>query len=147
MKDSLFEMLMNFFEKSLSQLIESKTPGNTESTIPELVETLDTIHVDNKTMVLKPANDSAMRIFILEEQTKFTKASHQFLARMMLWGIIATETMEQIINQLLFSDSRYVTLEETKWTIRNTLAESLDPKQLAFLDLVLYQKEDKFSSH
>jgi Smg protein len=65
----------------------------------------------------------------------------------MQWGIISSETMEVIINQLLFSDSRYVTLSETKWTIRNTLAEHLDAAQLVFLDLVLYRKEDELPSH
>ena len=67
--------------------------------------------------------------------------------RMSTWGIISPEALERIVNQLIFSDSRYVHLQETKWTIRNTLADNLAPEQLAFLDLVLYQREDELGLH
>ena len=145
MKDSLFEMLMHFFEKSLSQIKESgKTNAQNEEEPPELY---DASTLENQTLVLKSAAQTAMRVFTDDEKHKFTKASYQFLTRLILWGILAPETLELIINQLLFSESRFVTLQETKWTIRNTLAENLDAAQLAFLDLVLYQKEDKLPLH
>lgn len=147
MKDSLFEMLMNFFEKSLSQLKETKTQQNTEAAQQEGDSGIELTHSGNNTLVVRPAHMHATRVFTADEQMKFTKASYQFIVRMMVWGVIATETMEQIINQLLFSESRFVTLQETKWTIRNTLAEHLDSAQLAFLDLVLYQKEDELPLH
>lgn len=78
---------------------------------------------------------------------KLTKASHQFLMRMKLWKILNPESFEMIMNQLQFSESRIVTLQETKWTIRNALASSLNEEQLAFLDLVLYQSEDELTLH
>ena len=78
---------------------------------------------------------------------KLTKASYQFLMRVALWGVLAPDVLELIINQLIFSESRFVTLQETKWTIRSTLANSLDAEQLAFLDLVLYHKEDELPLH
>jgi uncharacterized protein Smg (DUF494 family) len=148
MKDSLFKMLMNFFEKSLSQLNESnlveptlEDNGQEESPLEELTT------LESRTLVIRPARDSAIRVFTEDEKMKFTKASYQFLVRLGLWGILASETLELIINQLLFSDSRFVTLQETKWTIRNILADNLDVIQLAFLDLVLYPKEDKLALH
>jgi Smg protein len=148
MKDSLFEMLMNFFEKSLSQLKEStkstSTKNDTSQTEPEL---FDLSTLESRTLTIKSPQATAMRIFTCDEKIKFTKASYQFLTRLLLWGIIAPETMELIINQLVFSESRFVTLQETKWTIRNSLADSLNASQLAFLDLVLYQKEDKLPLH
>ena len=148
MKDSLFEMLMSFFEKSLSQLTENKTQDNkTDDSLPAIVDTPNFLTTETKALLLRPAQTTSIRVFTYEEQMKFTKASYQFLSRMLLWGIIASENMEQIIEQLLFSESRYVTLQETKWTIRNTLAASIDAKQLAFLDLVLYQQEDKLPLH
>ncbi|MBA3537455.1 MAG: DUF494 family protein [Tatlockia sp.] len=148
MKDSLFEMLMNFFEKSLSQLKEStKTTSTKNDTSPAEPELFDLSTLENRTLTIKSPQTTAMRIFTGDEKIKFTKASYQFLTRLMLWGIIAPETMELIINQLVFSESRFVTLQETKWTIRNSLADSLNASQLAFLDLVLYQKEDKLSLH
>ncbi|VEG91306.1 DUF494 family protein [Legionella spiritensis] len=148
MKDSLLEMLMNFFEKSLSQLKENKSQQKTEQTpVVEETELTDSRNLEDSTLVIRSAKQHATRVFTSDEQLKFTKASYQFLMRIMLWKVINPETLEQIINQLLFSDSRFVTLQETKWTIRNTLAEHLDPSQLAFLDLVLYQKEDELPLH
>ena len=61
--------------------------------------------------------------------------------------MLASDVFELIMNQLIFSESRFVTLQETKWSIRNTLANSLDAEQLAFLDLVLYHKEDQLPLH
>ncbi|CDZ75828.1 hypothetical protein BN59_00087 [Legionella massiliensis] len=144
MKDSLFEMLMNFFEKSLSQLKESSSSTNISSEESDL---LDVSTLESRTLTLKAPQETAMRIFTYDEKMKFTKASYQFLTKLMLWDIIAPETLELIINQLLLSESRFVSLQETKWTIRNTLAENLNASQLAFLDLVLYQKEDKLPLH
>jgi len=141
MKDSIFEILMNFFEKSLSQI------GEKSQAEDHLEDEDDLLEEGKESLVIRAAHDTSMRIFTEEEQTKFTKASYQFIMRMMLLGIIASETMELIINQLLRSDSRYVTLQETKWTIRNTLSENLTPSQLVFLDLVLYHKEDELVAH
>lgn len=139
MKDSLFEMLMNFFEKSLAELKEG---NNTE---PDEAEGDSTS--EEQVLYIRAAKATAIRVFTDEEKMKLTKASYQFLSRILLWNIISSETIEMIINQLVFSESRFVTLQETKWTIRNTLAANLDSSQLAFLDLVLYQKEDALPLH
>lgn len=147
MKDSLFEMLMSFFEKSLSQLKESTTSATLNENGQESSDAYDTSSIESRTVVIKPAQDTAMRVFTSDEKMRLTKASYQFITRLMMWGIVASETLELIINQLIFSESRFVTLQETKWTIRNTLAENLDASQLAFLDLVLYQKEDELPLH
>lgn len=148
MKDSLFEMLMNFFEKSLSQITEKKSPdAPLDEASNHIVDTSNLPGTENQSLIIRPAHSTSIRVFTYEEQMKLTKASYQFLSRMLLWGIISSESMELVINQLLFSESRYITLQETKWTIRNTLADNLDAAQLAFLDLVLYQKEDNLSLH
>lgn len=125
MKNNLFDMLMTFFEKSLPQIAD----------------------FEQDPLVVRPAEDTSIRVFTVDEQRKFTKASYQFIMRLMRMGVIATENMELIINRLLFSDSRYVTLFETKSTVRDILSEQLDTGQLAFLDLVLYQKEDGLPVH
>jgi len=147
MKDSLFEMLMNFFERSLAQLKESKTTNSNNQENPQDDDPDKMASLESKAIFVKSAKKTALRVFTEDEKLKFTKASYQFLTRMMIWGIIAPETLEMIINQLIFSESRFVSLQETKWTIRNVLAENLDAAQLAFLDLVLYQKEDELTSH
>lgn len=145
MKDNLFEMLLNLFEKTLTQLKESHARGSME----KLAEK-NAVHVAKNAVhaeFIKVAQSNSMRVFTYFEQMKLTKASYQFLMRMSALQIIPAELFELIINQLVFSDSRFVSLQETKWTIRNTLAEGLSGEQLAFLDLVLYQKEDDLPLH
>ena len=148
MKDSLFKILLNFFEKTLSQLNENYAKNDSGNDIIFAQnEHNNEEKTESQSILVRAAHANSIRVFTYEEQMKFTKASYQFLMRMLLWGVIASESMELIINQLLFSESRIITLQETKWTIRNSLAENLNAAQLAFLDLVLYQKEDKFPLH
>ena len=145
MKDNLFEMLLNLFETSLSQLQKSHQSVEQEGD--------DSINSDEETATnehfvhLKLQQQKSTLVFTYDEQMKLTKASYQFLMRMQLWNVINPESFEMIMNQLQYSDSRIVTLQETKWTIRNVLSSSLDEEQLAFLDLVLYQSEDELTLH
>lgn len=150
MKDSLFEMLLSLFEKTLTEIKENAL-SDTKPEIKELNDltgtTLDISGEELEAEFIQSPKMNSMRVFTQHEQMKLTKASYQFLMRMLVWGVILPDTLEIIINQLIFSDSRIVTLEETKWTLRNVLSEMLRDDQLAFLDLVLYQKEDKRSIH
>lgn len=144
MKDNLFELLLNLFETSLNQIHKNHQGGDHEST--ELLDG-DSMSLEDNSLYIRPAYQSSTRVFTYEEQMKLTKASYQFLMRMKLWGVVQDHSFELIINQLQFSESRIVTLQETKWAIRNVLASNLDEEQLAFLDLVLYQSEDKLTVH
>ena len=148
MKDSLFEMLLHLFEKTLTQLKEKHSSANSHEEKADL-NAVSTTHQKTSVQLefIKPAGGLTMRVFSPDEQQRMTKASYQFLVRMMSWGVITAETQELIINRLVFSESRFVTLQETKWTIRNTLADGMNPEQLAFLELVLYQKEDGLPLH
>lgn len=146
MKDSLFEFLLSLFEKTIIQLKEKAQSG------PQKDQELSIEHATDRKVgvevqIVKPATAGSIRVFTQDEQLKLTKASYQFLMRIASLGVIDRQSMELIINRLLFSDSRFVSLQETKWMIRNTLAQNLDPEQLAFLELVLYFKEDGLSLH
>lgn len=144
MKDSFFEMLLHLFEKTLTQLKEKQgTPEQQDVTLDSSSEQKIDVPIDH----IKMAQHTSIRVFTREEQMKLTKTSYQFLMRLMSWEILDSQTLELILNRLIFSESRYVSLQETKWIIRNTLAESLDADQLAFLELVLYQKEDGLPLH
>ncbi|MCL9684790.1 DUF494 family protein [Legionella maioricensis] len=144
MKDNLFEMLLNLFEKSLTQLQKSHQSVDKESA--ETNEE-DILPAEDQSLYVRSAQQKSVRIFTYEEQMKLTKASYQFLVRMKLWNIIDIDVFETVLNQLQFSESRIVTLQETKWTIRNVLATDLNEEQLAFLDLVLYRTEDELAIH
>ena len=149
MKDCLFEMLMNFFEKTLTQIKEKNSNDHHLSSLE--TDNIDDLPAFDKTddhLFVRHQHKQSIRVFTPIEQFKFTKASYQFMIRLMRLEIISPSTMEEIIHQLLMSDSPFVTLQETKWAIRNILVEQLtDPKQIAFLDMVLYQKEDKHPLH
>lgn len=138
MKDSLFDILFNLFERTLTHLKEAKDPKGVESG--------DNRTVLNKVNLKTQAPDS-IRIFSESELIRFTKPGYQFLVKIMRAKIIHPAIMEQIIHTLVESDSRFVSLQETKWTLRNKIAGHLDSKDLAFLDLVLYQKEDGLPVH
>ena len=144
MKDNLFEMLLNLFEKSLTQLQKSHQSIDKEAS--ETNEE-DMLHAEEQSLYVRTAHQKSTRVLTYEEQMKLTKASYQFLMRMRLWNIIDIDVFETILNQLQFSESRIVTLQETKWTIRNVLATDLNEEQLAFLDLVLYRTEDELAIH
>lgn len=146
MKDSLFEFLLSLFEKTILQLKEKADTNPLKDQLVPVEPSTDR-KVGVEVQILKSANAQSMRVFTQDEQFKLTKASYQFLMRIAALGVMDRHTLELVINRLLFSDSRFVSLEETKWTIRNTLAQNLDSEQLAFLELVLYFKEDGLSVH
>lgn len=151
MKDSLFEMLLGLFEKTLTEIKESATlDKNAEAKeIKELTDASMSF-ADEESLraeFIKSSQADSIRVFTQHEQIKLTKASYQFLMRMLVWGVILPDRFEIIINQLIFSESRIVTLEEAKWTLRNVLSETLTDEQLTFLDLILYEREDKHSIH
>lgn len=143
MKDNLFELLLNLFEQSLTEL--HKTHQTTSDSIEG--ENEEFANPDNLSLYIRTAQLSSTRVFTYDEQMKLTKASYQFLMKMKLLGVVDNDCLEQVMNQLQFSDSRIVTLQETKWAIRDVLSNNLNEEQLAFLDLVLYQSEDQLTLH
>jgi Smg protein len=143
MKDNLFELLLNLFEQSLTQLQKSHQSADQLATEQEG----ELITSDDQSLYIRPAQPFATRVLTYDEQMKMTKASYQFLMKMKLWRVIDSDCFELVMNQLHFSESRIITLQEIKWTIRNILANTLNEEQLAFLDLVLYQSEDEYTLH
>jgi uncharacterized protein Smg (DUF494 family) len=144
MKDRIIEMLMHLFEKGLDQLKKEQalSDNSRESSLTEPLATMEA-----KAVILKAPKETAIRVFTYAEQMKLTKASYQFLMRLSKLGIIAPEAMELVLHHLMLSESRLVSLNETKWTLRSILGDGLSHDQLAFLDLVLYQKEDNLAIH
>lgn len=143
MKDNLFEMLLNLFEQSLSQLQEEHQPVDSQD--DHAAEAV--LHNPYKGLYIKASNQKSTRIFTCEEQMRMTKASYQFLMRMKAWGVIDEYSFELVMNELELSESSIINLEETKWTIRQVLSNTLNEKQLAFLDAVLNQVKDKLTEH
>ena len=152
MKDSLFELLLDLFEKTITQLQERyprEIPSETEveASPVRLAAPVIGQKATLQMALLQSASKYSCRILSPDERMRLTKSSYQLLERMSSWGIVSSDVMELILNRLMFSDSRFIQLQETKWTIRSTLAPTLDSEQLAFLDLVLYQKENGLAIH
>lgn len=154
MKDNWFEFLLSLFEKTLAQLRaepEAPSPATLDDQVAEpvsevfepLVVTKDQTQVE----ILRPLSQNAVRVVSVDERVKLTKKSQQFLFRLQRIGILSADMLEIILNQLTFSESRYVGLQETKWAVRKVLMSSMDADQTAFLDLILYQKEDGLALH
>lgn len=146
MKDSLFSVLLNLFEKTIGKVKKSD--------FKEVEAERDASHLDSDELecdvdhvIFSQQRESSVRIFTPQEQFKFTKASYQFIMRLMQMDVIAKEVMEHIINQLFHSDSPFVTLEETQWTIRQSLEEHLEIDQRAFLDVILADRKPKQLLH
>ena len=157
MKETLFEMLLTLFETTLHRLTEvgsrdhQHKPAAHEKTQSVPADSLarhDKVpHDAYQLLFLQEASADSIRILTPNEQMKLSKASYQFLMRLSSWGIISRDVMELIIHRLLFSDSHIVSLQETKWIIRSLIGENLSFNQLAYLDLVLYHKEDAIVRH
>lgn len=137
MKDSLFNVLMSLFEKTVGKVKHAEFKDVMADPTPD--ESTDLEIVPDHVIFSQQRNDS-IRIFTPQEQFKFTKATYQFIMRLMQMDVIAKEAMEHIINQLVNSESPFVTLKETQWTIRQSLEDHLEDDQLAFLDIILAEK-------
>lgn len=144
MKDNLIELLFNLFEKSLNQLQKNLESNKTAEKEPPQIEQANT---DVQFLYLNAGTDDGVRVLNYQERIKLTKASCQFLMRMKFWGVIHRDLFELVLNQLLFSDSGMVSLEESKWALRNLMAPRLNQEQMVFLDMILYQTKDKAVLH
>lgn len=151
MKDSsLLDLLLDLFERTIAQLKE-RYPQMAESSLVEkssegLLKDGELFVIPSKKAAIQmalvqSASAKSFRVFTTDERVRLTKVSHQFLHRLVSWGVVSPDMMELILNRLMFSDSHLISLSEVKWTVRNTLSGTLDDEQLAFLDLVLYDKE------
>lgn len=146
MKDNLFEILLSLFEKTLSKLKETHLELSKDETENEEDPTASFDPVELTAFVKKASHDS-LRVFTPGEQLKLSKASYQFLMKLYSWNFLAHELVELVMNQLMFSESPYISLQETKWAVRNVFAPRLDENQIAFLDLLLYHQEDNLPQH
>lgn len=144
MKDNLFEMLIQLFEKALTHVKETSEDKAPQKPGDDLFAGMGD---DNTSLILGNASHESTRVYHEEETKKFTSASHQFLMRFCAMKLVSQEVMELILHQLSLSKDPVISLSELKWSIRKAVSNILDFEQLAYLDLVLYQKEDGILPH
>jgi hypothetical protein len=135
MKDQLFEMLLSLFEQALTHL--RNQPQNNESfqNYPEHVNLHDT--VEGESVVYQQASLLSTRVMTVIEQVKLTKPAIQFLIRLLHTGMLNTLQFEHVMNMVLESSERYVTVAEATRIVHQVLSESLSFKELLMLEFAL----------
>lgn len=143
MNDDVLQQLINQVAKTLDKLKEEhKTVDILQSALAS-----ETLLGGDHNKVLNTPSSKSIRVFLPYEKQRMTKASFQFLSRVLRYKLLPADIVEQIIHRLVQSDSQYVCLDETKWIIQHVLSEQMEHKSLAFWDLILYQKEDGHIAH
>jgi uncharacterized protein Smg (DUF494 family) len=148
MKDNLLEKLMQLFDQRLAKRtkeVQNSTMNHDQAQNNSDWSELSTL--EDNTYFVRDAQPKSKRVLCLQERVKFTQKSAKFLEQLLHMNLIGEKTFELIMNQLLFSDSEFISLREAKWVVHHTLADSLDEHQLAFLDVILYHHEDNLTQH
>ncbi len=132
MKDQWFEMLLSLFEQTLSQIKSQQ----------EALEDDDNhiIDIDNDSITLPifhAQSKTGMRVLTVLEQAKLTKPALQFLMRLLHTGVLSSEQFEQVMNLVLDSNMRFVSVEEVKYITHQVLSDSLSDKELMMLEFSL----------
>lgn len=143
MNDDVLQQLIDHVAKTLDKLKEEHKSADLLQSVPAS----ETLLGNSPGMVVNTPSSKSLRVFLPYEKQRMTKASFQFLSRVLRYKLLPAEIIEQIIHRLVQSDSTYVCLDETKWIIQHVLSEQLEHKSLAFWDLILYQKEDGHIAH
>ena len=140
MKSNFFEMLMYFVENVLEDIKHQACPeASTDLNDQQLLTPPSSTTTNSK--------NYSLRIFTTTERLKLSKASYQFIMRLMLLHLIPTTLMEEIIHQLWLSDSHFVTLQETKHVILEVMRTYLNPEQFIFFEFVLTQPTNTIGLH
>lgn len=147
MKDNLLEKLMQLFDQRLAKRTKDKNSTMNHDHDQHNTDWSELSTIEDNTFFVRDAQPKSKRVLCLQEQVKFTKKSAKFLEQLRHLNLIGEKTFELIMNQLLFSDSEFISLREAKWVVHHTLADSLDEHQLALLDVILYQHEDNLTQH
>ena len=135
MKDQLFEMLLSLFEQALTELRNQPQGDESFQNYPEHVNLHDT--VEGESVVYQEASFLSTRVLTVLEQVKLTKPAIQFLIRLLHTGMLNPLQFEQVMNLVLESTDRYVTVAEARRIAHQVLSESLSFKELLMLEFAL----------
>jgi uncharacterized protein Smg (DUF494 family) len=128
MNEEFFEMLLSLFEKALTHL-RSHQQQLDASQASDLSS-----HKEYSYEVYQNQSAHAMRVLTIYEQVKLTKPAIQFLMRLMHTGMLNSEQFEEVMNLVLDSHLRYVTVSEISLIIHQVLAEGLSQRELLMLE-------------
>lgn len=130
MNDQLFEMLLSLFEQTLTQL-KSKQMNETE-------DNLISFDSDEITLpIFHTQSNKGTRVLTVLEQAKLTKPALQFLMRLLHTGVLSCEQFEQVMDLVLDSSMRFVSVAEIKYLAHQVLFDCLSDRELMMLEFSL----------
>ena len=132
MNDQLFAMLLSLFEQTLAQIKQQQKA--LESALENEVDYFANSLASGNIPVFQYPSALSTRVLTRLEQAKLTKPALQFLLRLMHTGILTSEQFEQVMNLVLDSTMRFVSVDEVKLMMHQVLSESLSHKELLMLE-------------
>lgn len=145
MKDQLFEMLLSLFEQALSNLRADQLQTELSSNHPEPKSLEDTEYGDLK--IYKAPSHLGYRVLTLIEQVKLTKPAIQFLMRLLHTGMLDSEMFERVMNMVLESPERYVSVGELTGILHVVLSENLSHRELMMLEFAINLENSHTTMH
>jgi hypothetical protein len=128
MNEEFFEMLLSLFEQALTHLRFHQQQLEASQSSDLFTDK------EYSYQVYQNQSQHAMRVLTIYEQVKLTKPAIQFLMRLMHTGMLNSEQFEEVMNLVLDSHLRYVTVSEISLIIHQVLAESLSQRELLMLE-------------
>lgn len=141
MKDQFFEMLLSLFEQTLTQLKSQQQLDDTESHL---------ISIDNDNVslpVFHVQSNNGTRVLTILEQAKLTKPALQFLMRLLHTDVLSSEQFEQVMDLVLDSSMRYVSVAEIKYIAHQVLSDSLSDRELMMLEFSFNAETTRTTMH
>lgn len=145
MKDQLFEMLLSLFEQALSNLRVNQLQTELSQKKQEPKSLDDTEYGDLK--IYNSPSHLGYRVLTLLEQVKLTKPAIQFLMRLLHTGILNSEMFERVMNMVLESPERYVSVSELTAIVHVVLAENLSHRELMMLEFAINLENSHTTMH
>ena len=144
MKEELFEILLSIFEHTISQLKRKKSEEHSDSSQEKFLFDAEDSH---PIPFFQYPSSKAMRVVTLEEQIKLTKPALQFLTRLMHTHMLSAEQFEQVMQDVIESEARYVCFSEVHHIVHQVLSQTLSYKDLLMLELAFDVEMSAITMH
>jgi uncharacterized protein Smg (DUF494 family) len=145
MNDHIFAMLLSLFEQTLSQMKQQ------QKAMQLALEQDTEMFTKNDSSPILPIfhqpSDTSIRVMTFIEQSKLTKPALQFLLRLMHTGMLSSEQFEHVMNLVMDSNMRFVSVEEVKYIIHQVLLESLSHKEILMLEFAYDVETSPITMH
>lgn len=127
MKDNLLDALKQL-------LINSVDQQHIEQLISEdSLQEEQSLEINN----IRNASNQSFRVLDWSEKDRFSEESLKYLYFLEQIGILSYKNREQLLEQLLATDTDTITPSEIKWAILGLLDDVLSIEEQTFLDFVL----------